>query len=184
MRAVWMVLSHRLTAQFAFLLVIAGYNPRKDRSLNDRLYLVYVIIFFSIWIFMVLTLFADWAVKILTVISPLDIRTPAVIFLLAILLLWNAYQLWQAARTSPFVFTEEDGALLCSTPVSRRAVAIQWFFHKWIMEVLPFAGIAVVLGFAQVEWQFQGDLGILDLPIYAGAGLRAMFSMLWRICWY
>ena len=177
MRAVWMVLSQRLTAQFAFLLVIAGYNPRKDRTLNDRLYLVYVVIFFSIWIFMVLTLFADWAVKILTVISPEDVLTPAVSLLLAILLLWGAYKLWQAAKTSPLVFSEEDAALLCLTPVNRRAVTIMWFVYRWMLTVLPFSGIAVVLGFAQVEWQFQGKLGMLDLPLYTGAGLLALFAM-------
>jgi hypothetical protein len=172
-----MVLSQRLTAQFAFLLVIAGYNPRKDRSLNDRLYLVYVVIFFSIWIFMVLTLFADWAVKILSVVSPHDVLTPAVSLLLAILLLWGAYKLWQAAKTSPIVFSEEDAALLCLTPVNRRVVTVMWFIYRWMLTVLPFAAMAVVLGFAQVEWQFQGKLGMLDLPLYTGAGLLAMIAM-------
>ncbi len=177
MRAVWMVLSRRIAGQFAFLLVIAGHNPRKDRSINDRLYLVYIIVFFSIWIFSVLTLFASWAVKLLTLFGQQNPAQTAGNVMLLALGAASAVKLWQAASTSPFVFSEEDALLLCQTPVSRRVVAILWFFHRWMISVLPFAVLAIVLGFAQVEIQANRDLGFLDLPLYIGAGIKALFAM-------
>ncbi len=177
MRAVWLVLSRRIAGQFAFLLVIAGHNPRKDRSINDRLYLIYIIVFFSIWVFSVLTLFASWAVKLLTMLSQQNPAQTAVNVMLLALGAASAVKLWQAAGTSPLVFSEEDALLLCQTPVSRRAVAIFWFFHRWLISVLPFAILATVAGFAQVEIQANRDLGFLDLPIYVGAGIKALIAM-------
>ncbi len=177
MSAIWMVLSRRIAGQLAFLLVVAGYNPRKDRSINDRLYLLYVILFFSIWIFAVLTLFASWAASILLAAGQAGIPSPAVNLMLIAVGVWGAVKLWQAASTSPFVFSEEDGLMLCQTPVDRRVLAILWFFHAWAVRVLPFAGLAVVFGFARVEISAGKQLEVTDLPYYWAAGLRAFFAM-------
>lgn len=177
MQAVWMVFSRRMAGQFAFLLVIAGHNPRKDRSWNDKLYLVYIVIFFSLWVFAVLTLFASWAAALLKMVGQQSPAVTAVNVMLLALGAIAAAKLWKAAKISPFVFSEDDALLLCLTPVSRRAVAILWFFQHWLMSVLPFAVLAIVLGFAQVEVLAGKELGFLDLPMYIGAGVKALLAM-------
>src|SRR5512140_2397619 len=64
LRAVWLVRSRVLQGDLKFWLVVAGYDTRTS-SFNNRLYLVYVVIFFALWIFMVLTLLADFAARFL-----------------------------------------------------------------------------------------------------------------------
>ena len=58
--AVWLVQSRKLIAQLEFWLVLVGYDLRKH-AFSSRLYVVYVIVFFSIWGFAVLTLLAGFA---------------------------------------------------------------------------------------------------------------------------
>ena len=49
--------------QNGFWTTIVGYDPQ-DHSLSHRIYLIYVVIFFSLWWFAVLALIADWVARI------------------------------------------------------------------------------------------------------------------------
>ncbi len=58
MQAVHWLRSRQEERELIYWLSIASYDVR-DRSVNNRIYLLYLIVFFSIWIFMTLTLFAS-----------------------------------------------------------------------------------------------------------------------------
>jgi len=173
LRAVWLVRSRKLLSQLEFWLGLIGYD-RQTRSFSSWIYLIYVFIFFSVWIFVVLVLLADFAGQALNALpfgSPLSaaVAVGGVAFIAAFLL-----ELYSASRRSPFVFSEADATLLCLTPVDRRWVALAWFLGEWAARA-PFlwAG-AVVLGYACLEAQFPGELSAAGLPVYLLAGIRML----------
>ena len=73
LEAVWLLRKKRTIAHLEYWLTIVGYNPKKH-AFDSRIYMIYVIIFFSVWIFAVLTLFAGFAgslLRLLPFASPL-----------------------------------------------------------------------------------------------------------------
>ena len=163
--------------ELSFWFSLASYDKR-DRSWVNRAYLVYLLIFLSAWIFAVLTLFAGGGASLLRV---LDSAAPAQAALLVDVLLlgiWALLKLWQACRRSPVVFSEQDAALLCQTPVKRSRVVLRWFFMPWLKSAVPFWLAAVTLGFSLAEISMPGVIGISRVGEYAGYGLRAWAVML------
>ena len=74
MRAVWMVRSRQIARKLSFWWVtLSGYDAR-DRSLSNRLYLVYASLFWIIWFFVAFSYFAGPAKTILQAlgITPLN----------------------------------------------------------------------------------------------------------------
>jgi hypothetical protein len=177
MSAAWFIRSRQMATEFRFWLAITGYNPR-DRSLSQRIYLVYAAVFFSIWGFAVLSMLAAAAAGLLTGISPAAPLTAAAGLSVLALAAWGLYRLFLATRRSPIAFSEEDRYLICQTPADRRAIAFAWFPGAWIPSALPFWAIAVVFGFAQIELALSGKATLADAPRYIAAGLRALAVVL------
>jgi hypothetical protein len=166
-----------MATDFRFWLAITGYNPR-DRSLSQRIYLVYAAVFFSIWGFAVLSMLAAAAAGLLKGVSASAPVTAAASLAALALLAWGLYRLFLATRRSPIVFSEDDRYLICQTPADRRAVALAWFPGAWIASALPFWAIAVVFGFARVELALSGHATLADIPLYVVAGVRALAVVL------
>ena len=65
MQPIWTLYSRRIFSRLAYWLSALGYNLR-DRSLNNRLYLIYFIAFWAVWAGVVFALMAatlaDWLV--------------------------------------------------------------------------------------------------------------------------
>jgi len=180
-----------------FWLILIGYD-KKEHSFGSWLYLVYVIIFLSVWTFAVLVLLADFAGQILRALpfdSPL---TAAAAIGAAALTVVFLLELYSAARRSPFVFSDADATLLCLTPVDRRWVALIWFLGAWISRGIFLWCGAIVLGYGHLEAQFPGELTTADLPRYLLAGIRMLAIMIplhfaaqsaawafgaWRLSW-
>ena len=173
LRAVWLVRWRRLLSQLEFWLVLIGYN-RRTRSFSSRIYLVYVIIFFSLWIFMVLTLLADFGRQVLGTLSGVTPLAAAVALGEIVFVIYFLIELYLASRRSPFVFSEADAHLLCVTPVDRRYVAALWLLGGWLERGLFLWPGAVVLGYALLEAQLARELTVADLPLYLWAGLRML----------
>jgi hypothetical protein len=177
MEAAWFIRSRQMATEFRFWLAITGYNSR-DHSLSQRIYLVYAAVFFSIWGFAVLSWLSGAAASLLTGINH-GAPAAAAAGLLGILLLgWWIYGLFRATLRSPIHFSEEDSYLICLAPVDRRGVALAWFPGEWIGGALPFWGIAVTFGFAQMDILRAGHTTLADIPIYVMAGLRALLVVL------
>lgn len=172
LQAVWLVRSRAVSAKLRFWLLMAGLDGR-PRSLNDRLYLVYVLAFFALWTFALLTLLAGMGANLLALL-PVDPAQAAVTLSALGLLAWFLAAAWGAARRSPLVFSDADGQLLCQTPVPRHQVALVWFLTEWPVPALPAWAVAAVLGYAQVEIALGAAIAVDDLPQYLAAGFRAL----------
>lgn len=177
LRAVWQVQSRRLRSKLEFWLVLIGYN-RQTHSFSSFIYLVYVIIFFSVWIFAMLILLAGGGGKVLEAI-PLNTPLTAALTLSEIAFgTLIVLDLYATSRRSPFVFSEADSHLLCQTPVDRPIVAIIWFLVSWLERGLFLWPVAVVLGYALVEARSPTELSLVDLPSYLLAGWRILIIVI------
>jgi hypothetical protein len=177
MNAVWLVRSRQLSSRMRFWTTIVGYDPR-DHSLSHRIYLIYVVIFFSLWWFAVLALIADWVARIFLQfngLSPVQIAISLIVYTLLI----DAFlRCFRYARRSPFVFSGEDAVLICQTPVNRSQVALAWLIGDWLPSGLPYWAGVVTLSFACQQLAAPTGMSWSDLPIYILEGLRLVSIIL------
>ncbi|MBE0699944.1 MAG: hypothetical protein IH586_23710 [Anaerolineaceae bacterium] len=171
LRAVWLVRSRILRMDLGFWMILLGYDLKLKRFTN-RLYLVYALIFFALWIFVVLTLLADYGargLKLLPLSSPL-----ASAVLIGVLSLSGLFlvELFQAARRSPFTFSDEDALHFCMTPLDRRLVCLEWLLEAWARSELAVGAVSIVLAYSLVEALASHPLTPADLPMYILAGVR------------
>lgn len=159
-----------------FWLRVLAYDP-SDESLNNRLYLVYLILFFSVWIFVTLTFFASGGEMLLGLLNPQNPARAVVVITGIVLAIWNLVKMYNILRRSPVEFSEEDSYLLCQTPVSRRAVVLRWIWMPWVKSAFPFWILALIFGFSLGEFAFSQAVIAEHFFEYLGYGLRA-WSML------
>jgi len=176
MKAVWLVRSRQLMRRMKFWIMIVGYDPG-DRSVTQRIYLIYVVIFFGLWGFAVLALFADQLALLLSLLMLAAPVRSAIIFTSIILLTDALYQCYRYARRSPFVFSEDDAGLICLTPVDRRLVALAWLFGEWIPSGLPYWALAVTVSFSFLQLTLPAGLIAVNLPFYLLSAVRAASIM-------
>jgi hypothetical protein len=137
MQAVHWLRSLQEELELTYWLAIVSYK-RHDHSISNRIYLLYLIIFFSIWIFVTLTFFASGGELLLRLINS-DDPIQAAIFLETLLLgTWSIFGLWQSCKRSPVSFSEQDALLICQMPVSRRKVTMRWFLMPWLKNAILF----------------------------------------------
>jgi hypothetical protein len=177
MQAVWMVRSRQLQSRFRFWLALVGYD-RNDKSLLHKIYLVYAGVFYTLWSFAVLSLVAGGAGRLLGAVQEISgLDTPALaataLGVLGILV-WMLLAAYNASRTSPLIFSEEDSYLIAQTPADRRSVALAWLVGQWPRTLLPISAVAVTLGFAILENLSAGNLNASDIPRYLLAGFRSL----------
>jgi hypothetical protein len=173
LRAIWLVWSRQQLARYRFWLQLAGFDTR-DLSWSSPFYLIYVLIFMAGWAFAMLALMANGTAGLLLALTPASPERGALAMLAVALVGWTLYELFRSSRRSPFVFTPEDGLLLCQTPVSRRAVALAWFAARWLVTALPFAVGVLVLESGVVGLQVGARLDAGDLVRYMHDGLRGL----------
>lgn len=166
----------RFVSRLAYWLLELGYDLR-DRSASNQLYLVYFCLFWLVWVVAVFALLGQSVAEQLARL-PLEPALFAVSLWMGGLEVWAMLLLWNAARRSPFVFTEEDAYLICQTPLSRRRVGLVLFLLHWCETCLPFAAGAVILSFVLVEVQCgYTDPGLL-IVAYILNSLRALTIVL------
>jgi hypothetical protein len=176
-RAVWMVRIPKVKGQITFWLSALGYQYQ-DRSITNRLYLLYFLAFWSVWILAVFFLLAG---GIAAVIESAQVDNPNLTLALAgafIFLIWVLVDLSRVSRSSPFIFSEADVHLICQTPINRRSLALVWFLSDWFETAIIFWVGAVVLGFSFAELQIEGSLGISEMYLYFYYSLRAFLIIL------
>ncbi len=177
MRAIHWIRSWQEERELAWWLSLAAYDMR-DRSLNNRIYLLYLILFFAVWIFITLTLFASGGAVILGLLNPIDPVRAATFIEVLLIGVWSVYSFVQSLKRSPVVFSDQDGFLIGQTPVSRRQVTIRWFLMPWLKSAIPFWLTAITLGFSVAETNMPGVINGSRILEYAGYGLRAWLAIL------
>ena len=173
MQAAWMLRSQQMLTELAFWLALIGYNPRQP-SLSQTIYLIYAILFFSAWGLAVTGLISGAAGQFLLIVQPFDPYSAAIEITLLIIVVWFLYSLGKALRRSPLYFDEDDAGLICLTPIPRKIIALVWYPGAWVSSALPFAAVAVVIGFALIDIQVSPPLTIPLLLEYLRSGLRAL----------
>ncbi len=177
MKAVWLVRLRVLAGRMRFWAAIVSYNPR-DHSLRQGIYLIYVVVFFSIWGFAVLALLANLGSGLLSLVHSLSPSMASIVILAVVLLVYVVIRGYSATKGSPFIFSEADAELICQTPVDRRQVALAWFLGDWLPEGLFFSALAVVLRFASLQMVQQEGVVWAHLPGYLLAGLSIVIIVL------
>jgi hypothetical protein len=177
MNAVMLVRWRELGGRLRFWIAIVNYDPR-DRSLNQILYLIYVVIFFSVWGFALLALLADVAANALSMVSRLSPCTAAIWLFAAILFFKSCVHAFLAGVRSPFISSETDAELLCQTPIERSKVALFWFMETWLPTSLLYSALAVVLRFATMQLSEPAGFQWPMLPSYILAGLATVSIVL------
>ncbi|NMB89426.1 MAG: hypothetical protein GYA17_13790 [Chloroflexi bacterium] len=177
MRAVHWVRSRQEERELTYWLSLVSYD-RHDQSFNNRVYLLYLVIFFSVWVFMTLSMFASGGASLLELLVPGAPARAAAWIELALLGAWSAFCLAGAVRRSPILFSEQDAVLLSQTPVSRRQVVLRWLWMPWLESAIPFCLAAVTLGFSLAETSLPASLGASQVAAYTAFGLRAGLAIL------
>ncbi len=172
MQAIHWLRSRQEEGEWAYWLALVGYNPR-DHSLNNRIYLVYLILFFAAWTFVTLTLFAAGGTQIITFMSAAEPARAAIFLEFLLLGFWFIYNTFQALKRSPVAFSEPDALLLCQMPVDHRFLTIRWMLMPWLKSAIPFWLTAITLGFSLAGTVMPGLFTGNDFLVYTWFGLRA-----------
>lgn len=195
MRAINWIRSRQESAELSYWSSFVFFNP-KDRSLNNRIYLVYLLVFFSIWWFIVMIWFSEAGAFLLRTIRPSDPISLAVGLELSVILVWFVVSFFQALRRSPVKFSEEDSFLVCQMPVNSKALVLRWMVMPWLKSLIPFLLLVVVLGFSLANsGPVQNGMADQVLFEYFRVGFRAglvvipihltLFTVNWIIgIWY
>ena len=177
MRAIHWIRSRQESRELSYWLSFV-YFDTKDRSLNNRIYLVYLLVFFSVWWFVALLWFAKAGAALLTMFSPMDPTGLAIALNLLVLLVWFIVTFIQALRRSPVMFSEDDSLLTCQMPLKPKQVVVRWLVMPWVKRLLPFILLALVLGFSLAEAALVPGEGLSqDLAEYARIGTRAVLTI-------
>lgn len=173
MKAVWLVASRQLASRLKFWTALVGYNPQ-EHTIGQGIYLVYVVIFFSLWGFAVLALLADFGARFLSIFTGTQPGLAAATIIALILLVDTILKANGATKQSPFIFSDDDAGLICQTPVNRSYVAMAWMISDWMAASLIYVILAVVLSFANLQLKEVGDIPWSHLPRYWLAGFRVI----------
>jgi hypothetical protein len=151
---------------------------KDDHSFSNRVYLIYLFLFFSIWLLVMLTFLAQGGAAILSFINVNNPARAATLLEIFILGLWNLFAIWRAMKRSPISFSEQDAHLVCQMPVNHRQVVMRLFLLPWLKSAIPFWLMTVVVGFSVTEITMAGSLNADSIFIYANYGLRAWIIIL------
>ncbi|GAP12551.1 hypothetical protein LARV_00287 [Longilinea arvoryzae] len=177
MRAVHFVRSRQEERELAYWLSLVAYD-RRDRSTSNYIYLVYLVLFFSIWTFSALTFFASGGALLLRFLDPDNLARAAIFLEVLLLAVWSIFTFWQALKRSPVSFSEPDETLICQMPVSRRSLVLRWVWMPWLKSAVPFWLAAVTLGFSVAETNMPGTMDLSRIVEYSGYGLRAWLAVI------
>ena len=191
-----MIRSKQVLASISYWLTIVGYDIR-DRSASARIYLLYLIVFFSAWVLAVIFLVSNFmANKLSLFLSSLGMAFTDIVLssCMLLLLLWSLYSIYKATKQSPLIFSEDDAHLLCQTPANRRFITLAWFFGEWLSHLLLILAITVTVSFAFLELDLNNGIKILSVRHLAIAALKplgiiiplhlGLFAAIWAVGMY
>ena len=164
-------------SELGYWLSFAAYD-QNDRSFLNQAYLIYLFIFLAIWLFVMLVLFAKYGASVLTLISSTNPAAAATTILTVIIAAWNVAAVFASTRRSPVVFSEQDTAHICQTPVDRRKLVLRWMWMPWLKNVILFGLLAFMLGLSLAETRLTGAFTANQLPEYLAYGFRALIAFL------
>ncbi|MCB2210428.1 hypothetical protein KQH62_06005 [bacterium] len=174
MGAIRWIRSRQESEELAYWTSFVNYNP-KDRSFNSRIYLVYLLVFFSLWWFIVMIWFAEAGAMLLTAIFPASPASLAVALVMIVLLVWFGVSLIQSLRRSPVKFSGEDAHLVCQMPLKPQRLVLRWIAMPWFKSLVLFLLLGIVLGFSLARTGLvESGMSGQDLGAYFRLGFRTV----------
>lgn len=176
-----------------YWLALVAYDP-EERTVSNKIYLVYLVIFFTIWLFMVLIYAAKGLLGFFQLAEPM---APALVVSLLLLLTFSIFALFtvlSSSLRSPLVFSEEHRFLLCQQPVPNRHLVFRWLPFPWLQSLALLILVCLMLGFSLGEISFPADDIASYFLVYVWFGLRtallaipyhfALFASGWAVGLY
>jgi hypothetical protein len=193
MKNAWYLRLRQILVSLRFWVAITGYDIR-DRSKSGRIYLLYLVIFFSVWGLAVLAMVSAAVARGLLLFFPVEPAFGSVILLTGAMFIWWVYSLISASRHSPIHFSSEDAVLICSTPIPRPGVVFTWFVSELFVTGVPFWGLGIILGFSLADITANGSPFWNNIPLYLSKGFHfflltailqfGMLALVWAFgCW-
>lgn len=193
MKSAWYLRSRQILVSLRFWVAITGYDIR-DHSSSGRIYLLYLVIFFSTWGLAVLAMVSSAVARSLLLFFPEEPAFGSVILLTGAMFIWWIYSLIGASRHSPIHFSSEDAVLICSTPIARPGVVFAWFVSELFVTGIPFWGLGIIFGFSLADITVNGSPFWNNIPLYLSKGLHfflliailqfGMLALVWAFgCW-
>ncbi|MDY6872748.1 MAG: hypothetical protein SVR81_02110 [Chloroflexota bacterium] len=178
MGAIHWIRSRQESEELAYWASFVNFDP-KDRSFNNRIYLVYLLIFFSLWWFMVMIWFAEAGAMLMNAIYPTNPASLAVALVLVVLLVWFVVFMIQSLRRSPVEFSGEDAYLVCQMPLKPQWLVLRWMAMPWFKSLVLFLLLGIVLGFSLARTGLaESGLTGQDLSGYFRLGTRAVLALI------
>ena len=156
-----------------YWLSLVNYAP-EERTLSNRLYLVYLIVFFTIWVFVVLLYAATVLVNVIQLIGAIPPVTLIAAILLVVFILIMLINLRAGTIRSPLVFTDEQRYLLCQQPLPPQLLVFRWILTPWLQSFLLIALLCLMSGFTFGETIFPPDQISQYFFVYIWYGLRVV----------
>ncbi len=174
---VWLLFRRRSFSRLSYWCLVLGYDFR-DRSLTNRFYFVYFILFWLAWAVAVFALLGHTLAGFFVTLSAAPPTGTLILLGAWAFALWGLDQFSQVTGRSPFVFSEPDAFLLCQSPLDRRSVGAAWFLLDWFVTMLPFAAVSVLFSFTLADYALPVAFNILDLLGYFSSSLRTLAIVL------
>lgn len=176
-----------------YWLALVSYDP-EERTVSNQFYLLYLIIFFTIWFFMVLIFAAKGVLRFFQLASPMPAITIVSTLLLLSFVIFAVFVFFSSSLRSPLIFTEEHRYLLCQQPVPSRYLVFRWLPAPWLQSLVVLILICLMLGFSLGEITFPADDIASYFLVYVWYGLRvallaipyhfALFTSTWAVGLY
>ncbi|MCK9247288.1 MAG: putative ABC exporter domain-containing protein [Anaerolineaceae bacterium] len=154
-----------------YWLALVSYDP-EEKTVSNKIYLVYLVIFFTIWLFLMLVYIAQAFLGLFRLTEPMPASTISSLLLIITFASFGLYLIIKSAWRSPLIFTEEHRYLLCQQPVPPRTIVFRWWQQPWLQNLLLFILICLMLGFALGEASFPSEEMSSHFFIYVWYGLR------------
>lgn len=169
--AVHFLRSKQEYSDLRYWLGIVNYDP-EERNFTNRVYLVYLILFFSIWFLIVLMFLASSLQRFLPLAAPMPAITVSILALLISFLGFFLGNLIRSTLRSPLIFSEDHRFLLCQQPIPSRPLVFRWIITPWLKNFLLFVLIGLMIGFFYAEAQFPAENMATHFPLYLWHGIR------------
>ncbi len=176
-KAINFLISKQDYSDLRYWLALVSYDP-EEKGFSNRIYLLYLIVFFAIWFLIVLVFLANGFLKFLPIFGPMPIETLLSTCLLLLFSAFTIFNLISASLRSPLIFSEEHRYLLCQQPVPPQPLVLRWILAPWLKNFLIFGFLGTLLGMVFAEANFPGNEMASYLPLYIWYGIRVFLLTL------
>lgn len=176
-KAINFLISKQDYSDLRYWLALVSYDP-EEKGFSNRVYLLYLVVFFAFWFLIVLAWLANGFLNFLPIFGPVPIETLISTCLLFLSSAFTIGNLISTSLRSPLIFSEEHRYLLCQQPVPPRSLVLRWILAPWLKNFLIFGFLGTLLGMVFAEASIPSSEMASHLPLYIWYGIRVFLLSL------